>query len=89
MTLSALSETDKNVDTLLLDKYFYPIRLASLQMFIHLASLRDFNMHLQKKLMLRIAAVKSVELFDDVFGLVHDWAMAKGIIIKIDVSDVD
>jgi len=45
MTLSSLAEYDKSMNELILEKYFYPIRIASVQIYLNMANLRDYNLH--------------------------------------------
>lgn len=45
MTISVLAESDTLISDLILEKYFYPIRIASVIIYLHLANMRDFNLH--------------------------------------------
>ncbi|CAD8088046.1 unnamed protein product [Paramecium sonneborni] len=84
MTISVLAEQDNQINNYMLDKYFYPIKISSVIIYLQLANMRDFNLHHQKKLLLKISNIEISTIFQDLIILVQDSSKAKGIEIKLE-----
>ncbi len=70
MTISVLAESDSTINDATLEKYFFPIRIASVIIYLHLANMRDYNLHYQKKLLLKIHSIDVLTLCEDLVIMV-------------------
>ncbi|CAD8130840.1 unnamed protein product [Paramecium sonneborni] len=84
MAISVLAESDAQINNYMLEKYFYPIRISSVIVYLQLTNMRDFNLHNQKKLLLRISSVEISQICEDLIIMVQDTSKAKGIEIKLE-----
>ncbi|CAD8102199.1 unnamed protein product [Paramecium primaurelia] len=89
MTISVLAESDTIVNDLVFEKYLYPIRVASVIVYLQLANMRDFNLHNQKKFLLKVSTIDISTICEDLIIMVQDSARAKGIEIKIDQESIE
>ncbi|CAD8075440.1 unnamed protein product [Paramecium sonneborni] len=89
MTISVLAESDTLISDYILEKYFYPIRISSVIVYLQLANMRDFNLHNQKKLLLKISNVDISSICEDLIIMVQDSSKAKGIDIKLEYESTE
>ncbi|CAD8072444.1 unnamed protein product [Paramecium sonneborni] len=89
MIMSILAESDTIVNDLVLEKYLYPIRVASVIVYLQLANMRDYNLHYQQKLLLKVSTIEISTICEDLTIMVQDSAKAKGINIKFDQEFIE